>query len=195
MKSIVVAVVVLVGSAILGSSVWAQNWVSSETLSPEIASGKNVTLRGSLSGKAANSTPGACTGGNATFANQCPTGHTCICTQVQGANFSSNLTGKGHADVFITIDTSAGFGLPTPTQPPSPECFPIVGEIDVIAKKDSETLEGTGAECAAPRNVQLSGAFALAASNLFTVGFANFTVNLESNGAFKMTFKGAAQAK
>jgi hypothetical protein len=194
MKSITILVLAMVASVAFGPQVWAQTWASQQDGIAELTSGKNVTLKGSISGTAENAIPGPCTGGTLAFGNQCPTGHTCVCTEISDANFSSTVIGKGKADVFLTIDTSAGYGLPTPGASPSPECFPFVGEIDVIAR-DTLAFEGNGSVCAAPKNTQLGGALAIGASELFTVGFANFTVNLSESGSFKMTFKGNAQTK
>src|SRR5208283_586667 len=173
MKSVVVAVAMVVGLALSDSWVRAQDADAQPSSVSELRTGKNYTLRGSISGKAASPAPGACTRGNLGFANQCPSGHICVCTLVQGANFSSTVVGRGKADVIVTIDTSAGFGLPAVGQSPSSECFPFVAEIDVIAK-DTANLESTGAECTAPTNEQLSGAFAFATSTLFSAGYANF---------------------
>jgi hypothetical protein len=192
MKAVVVAVVLVLGMAFSVSWVRAQDVEAQSSFSlPGLKTGKNYTLKGSISGKAASPIPGACTGGNLGFANRCLGGHICVCTLVQGAKFSSTVIGKGTADVILTIDTSAGFGLPAVGQSPSSECFPFVAEIDLIAKNDSEALESTGAECTAPTNEQLSGAFAIATSNIFSSGYANFTAAINSNGSFKLNFKGA----
>ena len=137
MKSVVVAVVIVVGLAWSSSWVQAQDVEAQASSVPELRTGKNYTLRGSISGKAASPAPGACTRGNLGFANTCPLTHICVCTQVQGANFSSTVIGKGKANVFVTIDTSAGFGLPAVGQSPSSECFPFVAEIDLIADRKS----------------------------------------------------------
>ena len=195
MKSVVVAVVIVVGLAWSGSWVRAQDADAQPSSLAELRTGKNYTLRGSISGKAAAPAPGACTRGNLGFANTCPTTHTCVCTMVQGAKFSSTVIGKGSADVIVTIDTSAGFGLPAPGQSPSSECFPFVAEIDLIAKKDTANLELTGAECTAPNNEQLSGAFAIATSTIFSAGYANFTAAINTNGSFKMNFRGSGTGK
>jgi hypothetical protein len=195
MKSVVVALLMAVGLAWSGSWARAQDTDAQPSSVPELRTGKNYTLRGSISGKAVSPAPGACTLGNLGFANQCPSGHICVCTVVQGANFSSTVIGKGKANVFVTIDTSAGFGLPAVGQSPSSECFPFVAEIDLIAKNDTANLESTGAECTAPSNEQLSGAFAFASSTLFSAGYANFTAAINNNGSFKMNFRGSGTGK
>jgi hypothetical protein len=195
MKAVVVAVVIAVGVALSVSWVRAQDAEAEPSSGLALKTGKNYTLKGSISGKAASPIPGACTRGNLGFANQCPSGHICVCTLVQGSRFSSTVIGNGSADVIVTIDTSAGFGLPAVGQSPSSECFPFVAEIDLIAKNDSETLESTGAECTAPSNEQLSGAFAIATSSIFSSGYANFTAAINSNGSFKMNFRGSGTGK
>ncbi len=195
MKSVVVAVVIVVGLALSGSWVRAQDADAPASSVAGLRTGKNYVLKGSISGKAAAPAPGACTLGNLGFANQCPSGHICVCTLVQGANFSSTVIGRGKANVIVTIDTSAGFGLPAPGQSPSSECFPFVAEIDLIAKNDSANLESTGAECTAPSNEQLSGAYAIATSTIFSAGYANFTAAINTNGSFKMNFRGSGTGK
>jgi hypothetical protein len=186
----------MIACVALASPARAQTWVSQQSGVPEVASGKTKNISGAISGSAGSPGAGACSGGNQGFANQCIGGHTCTCTQISGANFSGNLIGKGSANIFITVDASAGFGLPTPTQQPMPECFPFVSEIDLIAKNDTQVLDATGAICSAKRDSQLGGAFAIGASNFFTVGFANFTASLNgNNGSFKMSFKGEAVTK
>jgi hypothetical protein len=194
MKSLVVAVVMVVGLALSGSWVRAQDAEAGSASVPDLKTGKNYTLKGSISGKAASPVSGACTLGNLGFANQCPSGHLCVCTLVQGARFSSTAIGNGSANVIVTIDTSAGFGLPAVGQSPSSECYPFVAEIDVIAK-DTANLESTGAECTAPTNEQLSGAYAIATSTIFSSGYANFTAAINSNGSFKMNFRGSGTGK
>jgi hypothetical protein len=195
MKSVVVAAAMVIGLALSGSWVRAQDAEAPASSVPALRTGKNYPLRGSITGKAASPVPGACTRGNLGFANMCPATHTCVCTLVQGAKFSSTVIGKGSADVIVTIDTSAGFGLPAPGQSPSSECFPFVAEIDLIAKNDTEVLESTGAECTAPSNEQLSGAYAIASSTIFAAGYANFTAAINGNGSFKMNFRGSGTGK
>jgi hypothetical protein len=184
----------LVGLMALASAGYAQDSGSPELDSAALASGKNFNFKGSVSGRASGPSSGACTGGNQGFSNQCPTGHICLCTTISGARFSGNVVGRGTANVFITVDSSAGFGVPVPNGS-SPKCFPVVSEIDFIAKKDTQALVGTGAQCTAPNNVQFSGAYAIAGSNLFSNGYANFTAGLNNNGSFKLNFKGTAQSK
>ncbi len=195
MKSVVVAVVMVVGLALSGSWVRAQDAEAQSSSVPELRTGRNYTLRGSISGKAASPAPGQCTRGYLGFANTCPPTHICVCTLVQGAKFSSTVIGKGSADVIVTIDTTAGFGLPAPGQSPSSECFPFVAEIDLIARNDTEVLESTGAECTAPNNEQFSGADAIASSTIFSAGYANFTAAINSNGSFKLNFRGSGTGK
>jgi hypothetical protein len=196
MKNIAVAGLVLVASMVLGSSGWAQNWDARQSVSPDLKSGKTYNISGSISG-AFSSTPGACSGGTGGFANLCQSGHTCVCNEDEGAKFTSTVTGKGTANVFITIDQTASYGFDIPGTT-APDCFPFLAEIDVTAKNETEVLEAAGATCTTPVNFQLSGIFSDSASDLFTAELANFLVNEDgSNGdfAYKMTFKGYALAK
>src|SRR5208283_1495837 len=167
MKSVTILVLatlvaVAFGSQI-GSQVWAQSPDAQEVSAPDAGSGKFRNIRGSISGRFGASSNGACSSGVQGFAKQCPSGHTCSCTAIEGGKFDSSVIGPGSANTFITIDTSAGFGLPS-TQLTS-ECFPAMVEIDLIAKHDTENLEATGALCSAKNESQLGGAFAVAASS------------------------------
>jgi len=200
MKSIAIVALILVGSAVLGATGWAQ--VPPEPGVPSaLKPNKFFTIKGSISGTF-SSTPatlssGACAGGTAGFATQCPTGHTCFCDEAAGAKFSSTVIGKGTANVFITVDGTAGYGLPIPTNPNQRLiCLPFVAEFDVTAKNDTEELEAVGGGCPSlPSNVnasQFAGAFGAEATTLFTGEAAPFILTAQPDGSFKMPFSGLA---
>jgi hypothetical protein len=193
MKTIAMVGLGLIVSMFLGSSGSAQ--MSSE---PGAALKPNsfFTIKGSISGTFTG-TPttlpsGACSGGTAGFAAQCATGHTCSCVQAEDAKFSANLIGKGTANVFITIDDSAGYGLPVVSDPTQPSiCHPFVAEIDVSAKDDTEELEAVGGDCLGQTTIQFGGAFGVKTSKIFTDGDAPFIlIQQQSNSSFKMPFIG-----
>ena|SRR5579871_4782399 len=111
-----------------------------------------------------------------------------------GARFSSSGIGKGSANFFATVDTTAAFG------PIGNDCAPLNGEIDVIAKKDSPTFDVVGGACFNPQdNIVTNGGMGLSASLLFSVsGYATYTatMNMSGNGAsgrLVLKFSGAAQ--
>jgi hypothetical protein len=197
MKSFVVAALMLVGSAVLGSSGWAQSEGAQQGVAPALRANSFFTIKGSISGTftstPATLTSGACSGGTAGFAAQCATGHTCSCLEDQGAKFTSTVIGKGTANVFITVDDT-GYGLPIPTNPSRLICFPFVAEFDVTAKNDTEELEAVGGDCATSRTngSQFGGAFGAEASTLFTGEAAPFILTEQSDGSFKMPFTGLA---
>jgi hypothetical protein len=199
MKKFAIAGLVLIASMVLGSSGWAQSEDSQQSVAPDLRTDSFFTIRGSISGTF-TSTPatlpsGACSGGTAGFAAQCATGHTCFCYEDEGAEFTANLIGKGTANVFITIDKSAGYGLPIPTNPSSQTCYPFVAEFDVAAKNDTAELEAVGGSCASDptpghNGFQLGGAFGAETSKLFTAEAAPFALTLKQDNSFKMPFTG-----
>jgi hypothetical protein len=96
-----------------------QSEISQQRVSLNLPAKSFFTIKGSIAGTftptPATLPSGACSGGTAGFAAQCPTGHACSCNEVEGATFSSAVIGKGTANVFITVDITAGYGLPIPT--------------------------------------------------------------------------------
>ena len=195
MKKIVLASLILVGSMVLGSSGWAQSEDSQQSVAPGLRANSFFTIKGSISGTftatPATLTSGACSGGTAGFAAQCATGHTCSCAEDEGAEFTANLIGKGTANVFITIDESAGYGLPVTSSPGEPTvCHPFVAEFDVSARKDTEELEAVGGDCLGQTTTPFGGNFGLEASTIFTNGAAPFILVEQGDSSFKMTFTG-----
>jgi hypothetical protein len=199
MKKTTVAVLVLIASMILGSSGWAQSEDSAQSVAPDLRANSFYTLRGSISGTF-SSTPatlpsGACSGGTAGFAAQCATGHTCLCLEDEGAKFTSTVIGKGTANVFITADRTAGYGLPPVTDPSfGPICRPFIAEFDVTAKNDTQELEAVGGAClSVPGSsgivTQFSGAFGAEVTTVFTDESASFVLTT-GGSSFKMSFTG-----
>ena len=101
------------------------------------------------------------------------------------------MIGKGTANVFITIDESAGYGLPVTSSPGEPTvCHPFVAEFDVTAKNDTEELEAVGGDCLGQTTTPFGGNFGLEKSTIFTNGAAPFILIEKSNSSFKMPFTG-----
>jgi hypothetical protein len=192
MKRIAIAGLVLVASMVLGSSGWAQSEVSQQGVAPDLRANSFFNIKGSIS-TPATLPSGACSGGTAGFSAQCATGHTCSCDEDEGAKFLSTVIGKGTANVFITIDGTAGYGLPVVSDPTQPSiCHPFVAEIDVTLKNDSEELEAVGGVCLGQTTYQFGGAFGLEKSAIFTDGAAPFIlVEQSSDSFFKMPFTGS----
>jgi hypothetical protein len=193
MKKIAFAGLMLIASMALGSSGWAQSEVSQQGIAPAIRPNSFFTIKGLISGTftetPATLTSGACSGGIAGFAAQCAAGHTCSCEEDEGAKFTANLIGKGTANVFITIDQSAGYGEVVVSNPEEPTiCHPFVAEFDVTAKNDTEELEAVGGECISQSTTPFGGALGLETSTLFTNGSAPFILIEQSNSSFKMPF-------
>jgi hypothetical protein len=110
----------------------------------------------------------------------------------EGAKFTANLIGKGTANVFITIDQTAGYGLPVTSSPGEPTiCYPFVAEFDVTAKNDTEELEAVGGDCLGQTTTLFGGNFGLEKSTIFTNGAAPFVLIEQSNSSFKMPFTGS----
>src|SRR5580698_3402979 len=132
LRKSVFGLAVVIFASMLGMQAHAQEWSSgawraAPGATSDAASGKIVRLNGNLKGTVAI-TDGACTQG---FSAQCPSGHVCECFTAMGAKFSSSGIGKGSANLFATVDTSATFG------PLGEDCVPLYAEFAVIAKKDS----------------------------------------------------------
>jgi hypothetical protein len=195
LRKIVFGLAVVIVTSMLGMQARAQEWSSggwqaAPGASSEAASGRLVHLNGTLKGTVAI-TDGACTQG---FSAQCPTGHVCECFTAMGAKFSSSGIGKGSANLFATVDTSATFG------PLGEDCVPLYAEFDVIAKKDSPNFDVIGGACFNPQgNIVSNGTMGLASSNLFTpTGYLAYTATINPNasgssGRLTLKFSGAAQ--
>jgi hypothetical protein len=155
---------------------------------------KLTHLSGSIRGTATIAS-GACVQGIDGFAKQCPSGHCCICYVAMDAKFSSSGIGNGAGNFFGTLDASASFGAL------GSSCAPLYAEMDVVAKKDSPNFDLVGAACNKPTGgVVSNGAMGLAASKLFTSGYATYTGTLPESaglsggdGRLVLKFEGAVQ--
>jgi hypothetical protein len=196
-------VFVLMLIAFSGSLGWSGQGFSAQGLQSTLRANEVVTIKGFLSGPVFDANlEGPCTGAIAGFSDKCANGHSCQCQEIQNATFSSTIIGRGTANVFITVDVSAGFGLSINPAPPTPilPCFPIVAEIDISAKNDNEVLETVGDECTSISTGfgELNGIFTGAVSNLFSTEVANFSANrliVGTNEPVKITFTGSAMTK
>jgi hypothetical protein len=197
MKTILVAAIALLSLTIFGSSGWAQSEDSQQGIAPTLRANSFFTLVGSISGTFI-ATPttlpsGACSGGTAGFAAVCATGHTCSCLEEEGAKFTSTVIGKGTANVFITVDETAGYGLPVVSNPDHPTvCHPFVAEFDVTTKSDTEELEAVGGETLRQTTLQYGGAFGAEATTLFTDEAGSFILTQQSDSSFRMPFTATA---
>ena len=191
MKKKLIALAIVVATAVIGLSASAQESNDARQDSSTTGASQIVHLSGSITGLL-ESTAGGCTQG---FSNQCLSGHTCGCLTGTGVKVSSRALGAGTANIFATIDNTASFAMGA--------CAPVYAEIDITAKKDSPIFNAVGAMCFEPDgNAVFSGAMGLATTStrFTTTGSASYTAVLKCTsglcgGSFHMalSFKGTAK--
>jgi hypothetical protein len=108
------------------------------------------------------------------------------------AKFTSSVLGAGTANVFVTADETAAYGL----GPVGALCAPIYAEVDYTTKNDVGTLDAVGGDCIAPIGTEIAGNADFGSSNILSYGFASFAGSINgTTAATKVTFSGFAVTK